>query len=299
MRKLWFAALLALASPVQAETVDAAFAAFQRGYYATALKEATERLEKGADGPAMTLLGELYSNGLGVRLSLDKAREWYLLAVKAGDPQAMVALGMMALQGRGMGRDRAFAERMFTDAAKKDSIAALYNLGLMKIDEEQQDFAAAARHFGRCAELGSPDCQYALGALYKSGRGVEQNAVKATGLLEAAAKTGLAEAQIEFAIMQFNGEGTEKNEAAAADLFAAAARRGNPVAMNRLARILMAGRGRPKDQVEAVKWHLVARARGVSDNWLDQQMAGISDAERQDATRRARAWLRGDQTLQP
>lgn len=307
MRKAWLLAFALATTGAAAQTeapaggpsLDLAFGAFQRGYYATALKEAMARAEKGTDGPAMTLLGELYSNGLGVALNLDKAREWYLLGAKAGDPQAMVALGMMALQGRGMGRDKAFAERMFRRAAEANAIPALYNLGLMRLDADPQDFTAAAGYFIRCAALGSPDCQYALASLHKVGKGVSRDPVKAVALLQSAARSGLAEAQIDLAIMQFNGDGIDKDESAAADLFTKAADKGNPVAMNRLARILMAGRGRPKDPVEAAKWHLIARTRGADDAWLDQQMAGLPEADRNEAAYRARPWLRGEQTQQP
>ena len=47
---------------------DIAFAAYQRGYYVTAMREAMKRIDADpGDGPAMTLIGELYAQGLGVR----------------------------------------------------------------------------------------------------------------------------------------------------------------------------------------------------------------------------------------
>jgi len=45
---------------------DVAFGAYQRGLYLTALIEAQKRMEQNNDPKAMTLLGELYANGLGV-----------------------------------------------------------------------------------------------------------------------------------------------------------------------------------------------------------------------------------------
>ncbi|MBZ0138715.1 MAG: SEL1-like repeat protein, partial [Pseudorhodoplanes sp.] len=60
--------------------VDLAFGAYQRGFYLTAFYEATKRVEEHADPAAMTLLGELYANGFGVKQDDAKAAEWYRLA---------------------------------------------------------------------------------------------------------------------------------------------------------------------------------------------------------------------------
>src|SRR6516162_4346108 len=45
---------------------DLVYGAFQRGYFLTAFALATNRVTNAADAKAMTLLGELYANGLGV-----------------------------------------------------------------------------------------------------------------------------------------------------------------------------------------------------------------------------------------
>src|SRR5690606_7443436 len=55
---------------------DAAYGAFQRGYYLTALNLATPLALEG-DAAAQTLIGEIYSRGLGVRRDLAMAIEWY------------------------------------------------------------------------------------------------------------------------------------------------------------------------------------------------------------------------------
>ena len=47
----------------------------------------------------MTLLGELYANGLGVPQDDKKAAEWYKLAAARGDANAMFALAMFRHQG--------------------------------------------------------------------------------------------------------------------------------------------------------------------------------------------------------
>ena len=80
---------------------DLAFGAFQRGYYLTALQIATQRVNEKGDVKSMTLLGELYANGFGVARDDNKAVEWYRMAADRGDREAMFALAMFRLAGRG------------------------------------------------------------------------------------------------------------------------------------------------------------------------------------------------------
>src|SRR6516164_1790932 len=71
---------------------DLVYGAFQRGYFLTAFALATNRVTNAADAKAMTLLGELYANGLGVAQDDQRAAEWYRLAAARGDSNAMFAL---------------------------------------------------------------------------------------------------------------------------------------------------------------------------------------------------------------
>ena len=66
----------------------------------------------------------------------------------------------------------------------------------------------------------------------------------------------------------------------AARYFRMAAFEGNPVAASRLARLYAAGRGLPKDGVAAAHWHLLARAAGIADPWLDGVMASLTPADK-------------------
>ncbi|MFZ0607265.1 MAG: hypothetical protein WAM75_06250, partial [Xanthobacteraceae bacterium] len=84
---------------------DLAFGAFQRGYFLTAFRYATDDAVKG-NAKSMTLLGELYANGLGVPKDDKKAADWYRLAAARGDANAMFALAMFAINGRAGPRDR-------------------------------------------------------------------------------------------------------------------------------------------------------------------------------------------------
>ena len=84
---------------------DFVYGAYQRGEYKTAFGLAQPRAQAG-DIHAMTMLGELYANGLGVKRDYDKAAEWYKKAVDGGDREAMLALAMMRLGGYGGAADK-------------------------------------------------------------------------------------------------------------------------------------------------------------------------------------------------
>src|ERR1700694_4591856 len=62
-------------APKSGAEPDLAFGAYQRGYFLTAFAEATRRVEAKGDSRAMTLLGELYANGLGVSADDGKAAQ--------------------------------------------------------------------------------------------------------------------------------------------------------------------------------------------------------------------------------
>jgi hypothetical protein len=260
---------------------DVAYGAYQRGYYVTAFQEAMKRLDKNkSDVAAMTLVAEIYRDGSGVKKDPAEAARWYKLAADLGNPQAQFQLAAAALRGEGVPEDRKLAKSMLEKAAAQGHAGAFYNLGIMAIDADIQDFKAAAAWFRKAAEGGNMDGAYSLAVLYREGRGVPQDIKEAARWLRLAADDHIAAAEVELAIMTFNGEGVAKDEAAAAKLFLRAAVRNNPVAMNRLARLYASGRGVNKNQVEAVKWHLLARAVGLQDEFLDGVLNNLSATER-------------------
>jgi hypothetical protein len=279
-------------APVSTGAPDSAFAAYQRGYHLTAYAEALKRLKADpSDAAAMALIGQLHREGLSVKPDEREAALWMKLAADRGDLPAIFALAVMTLDGKGTPKDAEAARRLFEQAAAKGHPGALYNLGVMAVGREPPDFKAAADYFRKSAEAGDPDGAYSLALLYREGRGVERDVNEAARWMEFAADERNLAAEIEYALMLFNGVGVDKNEPAAARLFARAANRDNPSAQNRLARILAAGRGAPKNQVEAMKWHILARAGGVEDKWLDDQLATLTPEQRQKVDLAVRRYL--------
>jgi TPR repeat protein len=274
---------------------DAAYGAYQRGLFLTALREATSRLERNPqDAAAMTLMGELHNQGLGVRQDPQKAADWYRLAVGRGGLEATFALAMMTLEGRGVARDEARARSLLDDAAKRGHPAASFNLALILLSgESESDHRRGAALMRVAADAEIAEAQHALGVMFVRGRGLPRDTGEAVVWFERAARNHHAPGEVELAILLFNGDGVAADEARAIKLFRRAAFRRNAIAQNRLARVLADGRGGKRDLVEAAAWHIAASRQGLSDTWLDQVLKGITDDER------ARAERLADERAQP
>jgi TPR repeat protein len=268
---------------------DAAYGAYQRGLFLTAFLRATDRLERDpGDVAAMTLLGELHAQGLGIPQDFGKAAEWYRLAARRGDANAAFALGSLVLEGRGVERDPGVARRHFEEAAEQGHAPASYNLALMLLNDDAPDaIERAARLLERAAEAEIPDAQHALGVLYAHGRGVQEDDARAAALYRRAAENGSLAGAVEYAIARFNGIGVARDEEEAAEYFRRAAYRGNAIAQNRLARLYVAGRGVEVDLVEAAAWHLLASSQGLTDTWLDDALNELPEEDEAEAERRA------------
>ena len=262
--------------------VDTAFGAYQRGQYTTAFREATKRIAADPkDAAAMTLLGELYNQGLGIKQDPVKAAEWYRLAAAQGDVHAMASLGLMSIDGRGGAKDMKTGRQWLEKAAETGDTTAAYNLALILLGTgTEPDQARAATLFRKAAEGEIGAAQHDLGVLYLQGRGVQKDPTQAAEWFRRAADNGDLAGEVEFAILLFNGTGLPKDETRAARYFQHAAARGNAIAQNRIARLFAVGRGVQKNLVEAAAWNLAASAQGLSDAWLDENLKGLEPAER-------------------
>jgi TPR repeat protein len=269
---------------------DTAYAAYQTGFYLLALQIATQRIERDSkDAAAMTLLGELYRQGLGVKQDLARAADWYRIASERGDMNAAFAFGMMLLRGEGVARDVVRGRQMLEKAAETQPLAA-FNLAVALLSSDQAaDRARAISLLERAAAAEIADAQHALAVLKREGRDTPQDIDAAADLMRRAAQNGLEAGEIEYAIMLFNGRGVGRDERGAADIFERVAWRGNPIAQNRFARLLAAGRGRAANPVEAAAWHILAERQGLEDESLTRLFDNLSPADKARVLDRAAA----------
>lgn len=135
--------IICLTTPAWAD-FKAGIDAYQRGDYATALREWQPLAEQG-QAAAQYNLGLLYANGQGVRKDDVQARQWYEKAAVQGHAEAQVNLGILLVYARG----------------------------------GQQDYKMAVYYLRLSANQGNDLAQRKLGQMYERGDGVPQDYVKA------------------------------------------------------------------------------------------------------------------------
>ena len=109
--------LIALAAPAWGG-FDEGVAAYNRGDYATALREFQPLAELG-DVYAQALLGIMYIKGQGVKQDYAEAVRWYRLAADHGYVNAQYNLGNMYETGEGVAQDYVQAYMWYDLAASQ------------------------------------------------------------------------------------------------------------------------------------------------------------------------------------
>ncbi len=121
MRHAFAALILLVGSIAQASAaMEEGVAAYQRGDYATAIREFKPLAEKG-DPKAQFHLGEIYGQGRGVKRDLEKAARWYRQAAMQGHTAAQGILGGLYAAGLGVPRDFGLAYYWLIIAALWDT----------------------------------------------------------------------------------------------------------------------------------------------------------------------------------
>ena len=96
------------------------FDAYEKGDYATALKEWTPLAEQG-DAVVQHNLGAMYNIGQGVPRDYKTAVKWYTLSAEQGYADAQLNLGVMYALGQGVIDDKVYAH-MWSNIASSNGI---------------------------------------------------------------------------------------------------------------------------------------------------------------------------------
>lgn len=230
MRRLSLAIIIiVLLSRMAAADFKAGLDAFQRGDYATALREWQPLAEKG-DANGQYNLGLLYNRGLGVPQDYGKAAEWYRKAADQGNSNAQYNLGVMYSTGQGVAKDPAEAMRWYLKAAEKGIPGAQNNLATL-YDEGPggfRDYAQAEKWYRKAAEQGIATAQFNLAVMYDIGQGVPINYGEALNWYHKAAEQGHAGALANIGILYYNGQGLKRDLTEALRYFTLAQQAGDP-----------------------------------------------------------------------
>jgi hypothetical protein len=138
---------------------------------------------------AITFLGTAYHLGhYGVVKSDKKAVKIWKRAVELGDVEAMSCLGDMYREGLGVKLDKKKTERLFRMAADRGYAIAQNNLGgLLDAEKKHEE---AFRYYALAADQGLTTAENNLGCCYQRGRGTEVDLGKARYWFERAAAKG-------------------------------------------------------------------------------------------------------------
>ncbi len=141
------------------------------------LEEAAQMLRKAAElghGKAMSDLGALYSNGIGVSQDWEEAVKWWTKAVQAGDS------------------------------------GAIYNVGVYHYKQGQ--FSKAFLWFHEAATRGIAAGMMSLGSMHMKGEGVPEDSEEGLRWVRAAAKAGLPAAQSVLDLHERNSQALEDSD---------------------------------------------------------------------------------------
>jgi len=130
------------------------------------------------------------------------AEKYYFMASRRGNVDAMIALGRMYAQGKGVDKDLAKAKKLFSDAVARGSCQAMCELGILILDENvpAPDYDTARKYLENASGKGYASAQYKLGTIYLNGLGGPRDLEKAKELFRSASLKN-NEAKLELLIM--------------------------------------------------------------------------------------------------
>ena len=253
-----FAFLLLAAGLTLAADFQAGLAAYNKGDFATALKEWQPLAEQG-DANSQYNLGLLYARGQGVAQDYKQAAAWYEKAANQGVPAAEYNLGVMYANGEGVPKSSEDAEKWFLKAAQKGVSDAASSLGTIYSEGEGafKNYSEAEKWYRQAAEKGVASAAFNLGVMYDIGQGVPKDYKQAIEWYQKAADAGYPAAMTNLGILYYNAQGVKRDLIQAYCWFQRAQKGGDPRASELVT--VAASKMRPGDikkaQAQVDSWH--------------------------------------------
>ena len=148
------------------------------------------------------------------------------------------------------------AIKAFEFASKAGNLDALTALGVMYIGGigVEQNNTKGYQYIREAADMSDPKAQYTLGALYYLGAGVKKDYKKAFNWLNLASEQNYIDAKYNLAVMYEFGEGVDQSYEKAYEYYLFAARRDNLESQIRVADMYRDGIGTDKDLDKSAYW---------------------------------------------
>ena len=285
-------------------TFDDALSAYNSGDPVTALSHARIAASTGSSDAAV-MAGYILRKGEAGTINLIEAKSWYLQAANKNNPDALVALGEMAIKNEA-GLTQSDAVSYLTrasDMGRTDAMRALSDLyrtgqgtvpntkksqNLLKkasqsFDSDatkrlgdsyfEKDAKKALKYYEQAADAGNIEAAYIAGVMYAENFDIRPNSAKSAALLKQAAEGGHAAAQADYGLLVYQGYGAVKSDAEAAEWFKKSANGGDKEGQFLYAFTLAKGEGVTQNFEEAYYWLLKSDKSGNDD--YDQDRAEL------------------------
>lgn len=214
---------------------------------------------------AQALYAYLISTGVKDKEVIEEALQWYDKAIAKDSAQGYMGKGLLLLRLGENQEDYAEAAKFLEVAAERKMGTAIQKLGVMYQTGQgvTLSFERAAELYKEAAELGIRESQALYGVALKNGQGVEKNIIQAETWLRKAALAGDVEAAVVLADM--NGQGNDEmppNYAEAARWYMYASDNGHICATRALGLLYLRGLGLPQSIEKAVDLLSLAAKKG-------------------------------------
>lgn len=214
---------------------------YQQENYQQALYWFLKAAAKG-QSPAMLMIGTMYEENKGLEQDYEQAMYWYLKAAEKNDDDAMVNIGYLYNEGLGVQQDYQQAMHWYLKAAEKSS-------GVGK---------------------GYISAMVNIGSMYAEGLGVKQDYQQAMHWYLKAVEKDNSDAMANIGYLYDEGLGVQQDYQQAMDWYLKAANKGNANAMYNIAELYRDGKGVTKNLSKAKKWF--KKAADLGDNEAREEL---------------------------
>lgn len=225
------------------------------------------RAAKAEDAQAIGNLGLCYQTGHGVDRDSLRATGLYNRSIREGNTELLkrmaasadkgnvfsqVYMALCYQKGIGVKKDIYKASSYFEMAAKKGSVDACRELGLLLLNNKQNTDAFG--YFKTAAQKGDIPSTFYYGRMLAEGKGTKQDATLGMIQMQKAAEAGFAAAQLYLGRAYYEGNGVRKDPSQGYQWMLKAARQNNSNAQFQIAEKLVAGDGCQLDYNLATAW---------------------------------------------
>ena len=227
------------------------------------------------DADAQNALGRFYAQNTAEAGHLDRAHDWFVRAADQGSGAAMHNLGVLALRDEQESR----AERWFARAIEQGWLNSA--VALAGICERTERNADAVQLYATAARKGHPEAEAALGRMFLD-TDTPQGYELARYWSERAAAQGVASAHAHLGTIYHEGLGVPRDPQRAAQHFLKGAQGGHAGSQTMIGAALHLGIGIAADRREAYFWLRQGAARGsvLAEAYMQRVEAELSRDEK-------------------